>query len=171
MKLKIFLSVIAAACLILVADTRAVADEDAVEKSVTVIFNDQAVKIGGALVQGKHLWVAGDDVKNVNGFELKPEGLCAGDVCVPIPASNDWTRKHGDKKYLNVTRFADKADQAVAVDASGDVWSFGAVPVLESELLPKGKAPDFALPDRSGKTVKLSDFRGKKVLILSWASW
>jgi len=32
-------------------------------------------------------------------------------------------------------------------------------------------APDFALPDRDGKMVRLSDFRGKKVLIVTWASW
>ena len=32
-------------------------------------------------------------------------------------------------------------------------------------------APDFALPDREGKLVRLSDFKGKKVLIVTWASW
>jgi cytochrome c-type biogenesis protein len=32
-------------------------------------------------------------------------------------------------------------------------------------------APDFTLPDMNGNTHSLSDFRGKKVLLLTWASW
>jgi len=33
------------------------------------------------------------------------------------------------------------------------------------------EAPDFALPDLAGKTVRLSDFRGKTVVIDFWATW
>jgi thiol-disulfide isomerase/thioredoxin len=33
------------------------------------------------------------------------------------------------------------------------------------------QAPDFALHDLSGRTVRLSDFRGRKVVLNFWASW
>jgi peroxiredoxin len=32
-------------------------------------------------------------------------------------------------------------------------------------------APDFEMKDRAGKLVRLSDFRGKKVMLVTWASW
>jgi len=33
-------------------------------------------------------------------------------------------------------------------------------------------APDFAVPTLDGqRTVRLSDFRGRRVLIFAWASW
>ncbi|WP_018131604.1 TlpA family protein disulfide reductase [Effusibacillus pohliae] len=37
--------------------------------------------------------------------------------------------------------------------------------------LPGYQAPDFTLTDMNGKTVKLSDFRGKPILVNFWASW
>src|SRR5690349_20962828 len=41
-------------------------------------------------------------------------------------------------------------------------------------LVPEGerqRAPQFALPDASGSTVRLADFAGKVVLINFWATW
>ena len=32
-------------------------------------------------------------------------------------------------------------------------------------------APDFALPDLSGRVHRLSDYRGQKVFLTTWASW
>jgi len=140
-------------------------------QTVTVLFNEAAVEIKDSLVEGDQLWVAVDQVHHVNGFDPKPEGFCSAELCIPVPKSTDWRRQHEGREYFNVTRLAAKFDQAVAVDKAKSIWSFGEVPLLSSRLLPRGIAPDFELPDRQGKLVKLSDFSGKKVLLLTWASW
>ncbi len=41
---------------------------------------------------------------------------------------------------------------------------------LKPEKL-RRKAPDFALKDANGNVVRLSDFRGKVVLVDFWATW
>jgi cytochrome oxidase Cu insertion factor (SCO1/SenC/PrrC family) len=35
----------------------------------------------------------------------------------------------------------------------------------------RAKAPDFELKDLEGKSVRLSDYRGKTILVNFWASW
>ena len=32
-------------------------------------------------------------------------------------------------------------------------------------------APDIALPSIDGRTLRFSDFRGKRLLVFMWASW
>jgi peroxiredoxin len=47
-----------------------------------------------------------------------------------------------------------------------------AAPVARTELLPVGAvAPDFTVQDLDGRPVKLSDFRGKVVVLDFWATW
>lgn len=46
------------------------------------------------------------------------------------------------------------------------------VEILPESGLEKGKAPpDFEVETLDGKTVKLSDYKGKKVMLNFWASW
>jgi len=168
MKARNSLLVTGLVCLLVSADGWA---GELVEKAVTVLRDGKTMKIETAAIDDTHLWVSSDDVATVNGLEPKPEGFCAADLCIPVPNSDDWRRQFRGKEYFNVTRFAGKVNQAVVASEAKTTWSFGAVPVLNRGGLSSGMAPDFALPDRDGELVRLADFRGKKVLLLTWASW
>ena len=76
--------------------------------------------------------------------------------------------------YFNLSAFARKVGQTVVVDRDARVWSFGDIPIVRGQFVESRIAPDFEVPvnkERSGRSVRLADFRGKKVLVLTWASW
>jgi hypothetical protein len=58
-----------------------------------------------------------------------------------------------------------------ARDADGAAWAFAEGAAERPSALAGSEAPDFALPDLAGKVHKLSDYRGQKVFLVSWASW
>jgi len=133
------------------------------EPTTTVLYGDRAVPLQKTQPDPKDLWVRQADLPKINDFEVKPEGACRADLCIPL--SKDLLR--GD--WFNLTGFARKTGQAFLNESS--VWSFGEIPVLRGAFYNSRIAPDFAVPDRSGKIVHLNDFRGKKVLVITWASW
>lgn len=61
--------------------------------------------------------------------------------------------------------------QPFATDAKNGIWYFGPRSEEQSGYLTSLTAPDFTLPDLNGKLHSLSDFRGKRVLLVTWASW
>jgi hypothetical protein len=134
----------------------------------TVLYEDRVASLESVRVDARNasaLWVRRTDLPRINGFELKPEGACRDDLCIPV--SNSMTS--GD--YFDLTAFAGLTGQVVVSDAAARVWSLGEMPVLRGAFLESRVAPDFAVPDRKGRTVRLSNFRGKKVLAVTWASW
>ena len=49
--------------------------------------------------------------------------------------------------------------------------AFAAPAAERADALRSGMAPDFELPDVHGVLHRLSDFRGKKVVLYAYASW
>jgi hypothetical protein len=131
--------------------------------TATVLFGEKAVALDKVRTVDENLWVLKNDLPRINEFEVKPQGACRADVCIPLSK----TLKNGD--WFNLTGFAKKLNETVVVDQN--VYSFGEIPVLRGGFYNSRIAPDFAVPDRKGKLVHLSDFRGKKTLVITWASW
>jgi hypothetical protein len=138
--------------------------------ATTIIYADTAAEVANASVQGDNLWLPLDAVHRTTGWQLKPEGVCKGDVCVPIPPHRHDEFVRADKSF-NLAEFARHLGQAVVHDDAHGVWFFGEATEARRNHLLTLEAPEFTLPDIEGKMHSLSDYRGKKVLLLSWASW
>ena len=145
------------------AASGAAAISSAAPASTTVLYGDRATALEETRAEAGDLWVRKADLPKINDFEVKPQGACREDLCIPL--SKDLVRD----AWFNLTGFARKTSEAYLNEAN--VWSFGEIPVLRGAFVNSRIAPDFAVPDRKGRIVHLNDFRGKKVLVVTWASW
>jgi hypothetical protein len=99
------------------------------------------------------------------GWSIKPEGACKGEVCVPLGKSS------GSADRFDLLAVAERLGMAVVADEGAGVWSIGPESI-GGRSLATAEAPDLTLPDvMTGNNVSLSSFRGKKVVIASWAPY
>ncbi len=136
----------------------------------TVLVRDKAVVIQ-RILQEPGLWVSPEDLTRINGFVLKPEGACLDELCIPLRQDSDLLKTVDNKQWVNVTAFADLMEQAYVVDDDAQVWSFGEMPATRQSMFANAQAPEFEIQDRQGNVVRMSDFKGKKALIITWSSW
>jgi hypothetical protein len=94
------------------------------------------------------------------GWEIKPEGACMGDVCVPL--------QRGDGFDLRST--AEQLRMALVHDPEERVWALGPAS-LGNRALASAEAPDLTLPDLDGNEFRLSSLRGQKVVLVAWAPY
>lgn len=134
---------------------------------VTVLTETTNVDVPGS---GENdLWLNKTDVDTATGWVLKPEGFCQGDICVPVPAGQEDAFIKDD--HVNVSAFWAHMNKPAVSSDSGDVWFLGEGADSRNDALLSLEAPDFTLPDLDGKMHSLTDFRGKRVLLATWASW
>jgi len=111
------------------------------------------------------LWMSAADAAKLTGWTLKPEGMCRDERCVSLPAA---AAKGND---VDVEAFWQKLGGPVIASQDGDVWALGAPADERNAALEGLQAPDFTLPDIDGTPRSLSQLRGKKVFLATWASW
>ena len=111
------------------------------------------------------LCVRAADAERATGWVLKPEGMCRGDLCVPL---RDGMRCDGG---IDLAAFWRALGNPVLHDEREETWLLGAGADERNAALAGEQAPDFSLPDLAGVSHRLSDLRGNKVFLTTWASW
>ena len=138
------------------------------EGSTTVLYQGKAVTLAET-GEGDGLLIRPDDLARVNGFELKPEGACYEDMCIPM--NDNLLVEQGGKQWFNVSAFADLLGQPYVADKESRVWSFAEIPAKRESMMVNAMVPDFEVTDRQGNRVSPADLKGKKALIVTWSSW
>ena len=136
------------------------------EREITLIEGERATSVP-ARIEGSRVRVAPADLERGFGWELKPQGLCKGDVCVTLRERRGLLDENG----VDLAVFAQTTGLPLAMDAGEGVAVLGESAAARGSRLASLEAPDFTLPDLTGKQHSLSQHRGKKVLLIAYASW
>jgi hypothetical protein len=136
---------------------------------VTVVTDEGEAALAGAEPARGQLWLSAADAASATGWTLKPEGLCRDDRCVPLPPGRE--RELARDGRIDAAALWRRLGRPVVHSDRGDVWVLGRSAEDRAADLRSLEAPDVTLPDPSGRPHSLSDHRGKKVLLVTWASW
>lgn len=134
----------------------------------TLLINGRASELppGGP---GEGPWAPVNRLSELTGWELKTEGACLGDLCVPLPRGREGEFVRDG--WFNIGALAGYLSQPIALDSEAQAWCVGEAAQDRSAELESLEAPEFTLPDYLGKDHQLHDYRGKKIFLVSWASW
>ena len=102
------------------------------------------------------------DFEEATGWELKPEGACLGDICIPLSGEVSDT--------LNVADVAAQLGLPLVHDEPSGLWAVGPHSI-QGRTLVSAEAPALKLPDLDGNEFDLASLRGKKVLLWAWAPY
>lgn len=134
-----------------------------------LIDDGRKLSVAAELRDGRVL-IGPDALKSGLGWELKPEGLCKDGACVPVRNRDALVPNAGDDR-VDLAVLASLLRRPLAVEPDARVAVLGAAAAERASQLATLEAPDFELPDLAGRTHRLSDHRGKKVLLVAYASW
>jgi len=137
---------------------------------LTVLSIDGTVTVD-ALDEDDRLFLEASVVHAVTGWEPKPEGLCRGELCIPVrdPAARDREGRYDLARVaaaLHRPYAAERLD-----DESRAVAAIGEAAHERAAVYHDGTAPHVDLVDLDGNPFTVPDHSRRKRLLLAWSSW
>ncbi len=134
--------------------------------TLTFIDAEHGARSAPGRVDGDRVLVDVGALGGLTGWELKPEGLCRDDVCVPVREADLVV-----DGAVDAARFAAALARPVVVDAAHGIVALGERSAERRGPIEAGLAPDFTLPQLDGGTFTFSSLGRRKKLLLAWSSW
>jgi hypothetical protein len=97
------------------------------------------------------------EFQRITGWEIKPEGACKGETCVPL-GNQPFTVAHTAERL------------GMALVEGPQAWALGPE-TLTGQVLTTTDTSGFTLPDLDGNDFALSSLLGQKVVVVAWAPY
>jgi hypothetical protein len=133
---------------------------------ITYLDAEHGARRAPGRVDGDRVLVDAASLGPLTGWQLKPEGLCRDEMCVPV-RDPDLVADGA----VDLARFATALARPVVVDAAHAVVALGERSADRRGPIEAGLAPDFTLPQLDGGTFTFSSLGRRKKLLLAWSSW
>jgi hypothetical protein len=112
--------------------------------------------------------VTADRFAAETGWEIKPEGACKGEVCIPLPESLAKAAAAGGD--IDAAELAGAMNLPVAKAPEHGLMAIGPE-TIGARALTTATAQDIVLPDLDGNPFALSSLRGQKIVVYAWAPY
>lgn len=109
-----------------------------------------------------HNRLTATEIGERTGWVLKPEGACRGHECVPLPGIDL-------DSSIDLGAFAAAMGMGAAHDEQHGLWALGER--ASASALASADLPTLRLDDFGGDAFDFASLRGRKVLLIAWASW
>jgi AhpC/TSA family protein len=132
----------------------------------TLIDGDRVVELP-ARIDGERVRLDAAALETALGWSVHDGLLCRDAVCIPLAEEAALASDGG----VDLAGFARALERSLAVDVAERAAFLGGSARERAQALASQQAPDFTLPDLDGRLYSLNEQRGKKVLLVAWASW
>jgi hypothetical protein len=106
------------------------------------------------------LQITAEEFEAGTGWDIKPEGACKAEVCVPLDLAGGF----------DLVAVAARLRMALVPDEDVGIWALGPESLGDRALV-SAVAPELVLEDLAGDEFRLSSLRGQKVVLVSWAPY
>lgn len=101
------------------------------------------------------------ELERTTGWQLKAEGLCRAERCVQLASvSTD---------AIDLADVASALGMPLVAEPRAGLWALGSE--VGGRALATALLPDLELPDLDGRPFRFASLRGRKAVIVAWASW
>jgi len=133
---------------------------------VTVLVDSGVCEIDGSIIDNAVV-VSPGALHAALGWEIKPEGICRGDLCIPLHDQTAVIRADG----VDLVAAARLIGSETLIDTTSSIVAVS-LPAQNRHLSLIGRqAANFTLPDLDGNLHSLNEFEGKRRLLVAFATW
>lgn len=133
--------------------------------SVTLLWQDEVHAFEAA---GSETSITAADLHRLTGWDLRPEGLCNGDACVPIADRDAVEPSPGT---IDLEAVVPLLGRPIVVDRSSRVVAVGVPDSSRRDALIARRAPSFTLPMLDDSPRSLEELRGRVTVVVTFSSW